>query len=153
MLREQTQIPFEIYPENATEQIQWESNPYVTIDENGVATFSPPEGEEQGSATGIIATIPSSGQTYGLWTQLSYEKASDTSGICGANASWSLEGSTLIISGTGDIYGSDWDASSASNSSWGNYNAQITDIQIQPGITGIGELQLEVPVCKSNLWL
>ena len=53
---------------------------------------------------------------------------------CGENLSWILDGNRLIISGTGDM--SDYDEGEAPWSSVSNY---ITAIEIQDGVTGIGD--------------
>lgn len=57
-----------------------------------------------------------------------------TSGECGDNLSWNLENGTLTISGTGKMY--DFPDQTAP---WKLYRSTITSIQVEPGVTSIGD--------------
>lgn len=59
--------------------------------------------------------------------------AQETSGSCGTNATWSYEGTTLTISGTGAI--ADYDFG---ETPWNAYAETITSLVIKEGITSIG---------------
>ena len=56
-----------------------------------------------------------------------------TSGTCGSNATWTLAGTTLIISGTGAM--ADYDQA---ETPWAEYKDSITQVIVEEGITGIG---------------
>ena len=60
----------------------------------------------------------------------------ETSGQCGANATWELdlETDTLTISGTGDMA----DYYDINDQPWYNYKDNITSVEIEKGITSIG---------------
>ncbi|MBE5995889.1 MAG: sigma-70 family RNA polymerase sigma factor [Lachnospiraceae bacterium] len=134
---EPIQIPYEIYPPNATEKVVWSNgeNDFVEIDENGVATFYPPEPGREQSATMCVAST--SAGTFQLWSLLSFNSTSVPYGPCGDNASWRLDGNTLVISGSGVV---DWQEPDApiSQARWIRYGSQIYSIQIEEGITDIG---------------
>lgn len=73
--------------------------------------------------------------------------ASDISGSCGENLTWSLENGTLTISGTGDMWDfwenqSTWTPETPWYSSW----SQITAIVVEDGVTSIGDFAF------SKLW-
>ncbi len=54
----------------------------------------------------------------------------DESGTCGDNLTWELEGNTLTISGTGEMYdGSPWDA----------HRKKIEKVVLTGGVTSVGE--------------
>ena len=55
-------------------------------------------------------------------------------GICGENATWTLNGETLIISGTGDMYDFEYACTP-----WYDLREQITALEVCDGITRIGE--------------
>ncbi len=57
------------------------------------------------------------------------------SGSCGINASWTLDGGVLTISGTGDM--TDY---SYGLSPWYDSRLKITEIVIENGVTGIGRM-------------
>ncbi len=59
--------------------------------------------------------------------------AQETNGSCGDNATWSYEGTTLTISGTGAI--ADYEYGEAP---WIDYAEEITSLVIEKGITSIG---------------
>lgn len=75
------------------------------------------------------------------------------SGICGENATWTLQNGTLTISGTGDMYNWTlgniryglWEEDENGNvtdlysASWYPYREKIRDIVIEEGITSIGD--------------
>ena len=56
------------------------------------------------------------------------------SGVCGANANWTLDGGTLTISGSGATVS--W--MSSSKVPWNKYRSRITSVVIEKGITSIG---------------
>ena len=55
---------------------------------------------------------------------------------CGENVTWTLEGGTLTISGTGAMY----DYNSRQNVPWYNSRTNITTVVIEEGVTTIGDL-------------
>ena len=55
-------------------------------------------------------------------------------GMCGDNVNWMLDGGTLTIRGTGDM----WDFSGSSHAPWYDDRADITAVTIQSGVTNIG---------------
>lgn len=57
----------------------------------------------------------------------------DNSGTCGDNLTWSLDGGTLTISGTGDMTDFAYRASP-----WYSYNSGINNVIIEDGVTSIG---------------
>ena len=57
------------------------------------------------------------------------------SGSCGANATWTLDGSTLTISGTGAIA----DYTESGSAPWYAKRAQVRTIVVEEGITSIGD--------------
>lgn len=64
--------------------------------------------------------------------------AAATSGTCGGDCKWELDGTTLKISGSGsmDNYVKSGDTSTAP---WAQYNGIVTKVEIGNGITSIGE--------------
>jgi hypothetical protein len=133
---EPVQIPFEIYPENATEKIVWstQGDANVTIDENGVATFLPQEGVYL-TAVNCVATA--NGATYNLRTLLSYNSTDVPYGDCGDGVTWRVDGDTLVISGSGPMKWQDPN-SPIPQSRWIRFGSQIRSIEIEEGITEIG---------------
>ena len=61
-----------------------------------------------------------------------------TSGTCGPNAAWRLEGDTLVISGAGEMSGFQPTTSSTYRPPWDSFREEIKNIDIQNGITRIG---------------
>ena len=61
--------------------------------------------------------------------------AEETSGTCGDNATWSYEAGTLTISGSGAMT----DFQNLSDRPWDSCVASIERIEIEPGVTSIGE--------------
>ena len=60
------------------------------------------------------------------------------SGTCGENASWSLSGTTLTITGSGKMY--DYNCKNADTlAPWYSYRNDIETIVIGEGITNIGK--------------
>ncbi|MBO4498641.1 MAG: leucine-rich repeat domain-containing protein [Bacteroidaceae bacterium] len=59
--------------------------------------------------------------------------AQETSGSCGTNATWSYEGTTLTISGTGAVADYDY-----GETPWNAYAETMTSLVIEEGITSIG---------------
>lgn len=60
--------------------------------------------------------------------------AQATSGSCGANATWSYEGTTLTVSGTGEMY----DYNYGEAPWYADYAETMTSLVIEEGITSIG---------------
>ncbi len=89
------------------------------------ATAYYPEGD--GSWTSIVASS-SLGGTF-TWVTLP-----STSGSCGDDVSWTLDGGTLTISGTGPM----WDYTSSSRPPWYERRSEITSVVVQDGVTAIG---------------
>ncbi len=61
------------------------------------------------------------------------------SGTCGDNVNWYIDGSTLVIYGSGDMDG-------GNSSPWRSYNSIITEVVIEDGVTSIGRYAF------CNLW-
>lgn len=60
--------------------------------------------------------------------------AAETSGSCGENLTWKLEGTVLTISGTGDMYGYDKDNMPPW---WEDYQDVVTKVVIEEGVTSL----------------
>ena len=141
---EPRQLLYEIYPPDATEQIQWNTTRAdITVDENGVITFQPEYLEEGGfGMAGVSATTSSGTYGGGPWFKLTWNSTTDTSGVCGDNVFWYLDGSTLVIYGSGPMYnystsGPEWGVPTQ-QPPWVRYIDQITAVDIQEGVTVIG---------------
>ena len=67
---------------------------------------------------------------------------SDNAGICGDNLTWRTEGDVLIIEGSGDMYDyQNTDGESgmfAKAAPWGSISSSIKTIEIEEGVTSIG---------------
>ena len=61
--------------------------------------------------------------------------AREASGTCGENLTWAFAGNTLTISGTGDMY----NYSQTNAAPWSFWDAFITHLVIEEGVTGIGD--------------
>ncbi|MCD7747485.1 MAG: leucine-rich repeat domain-containing protein [Firmicutes bacterium] len=76
----------------------------------------------------------------GTITWVAYDVNSDdsgdavASGACGDNLTWTFNGTTLTVSGTGDMY--DF---SAGEAPWNSYCDSIVIIEVEDGVTSIGE--------------
>ena len=115
-------------PPDATESITWSSNlDSITIDENGLATL---QNGTIGQAW-IYATSQNTTAEFLVWLS---EDTPQTSGTCGDSATWSFDGSTLTISGTGDM--ADY---TGDNAPWYYHQLDIKKVVVQPGITSIGD--------------
>ena len=73
-----------------------------------------------------------------------YLSTNSLSGTCGDNLTWTLDSSgVLIISGTGEMLGTDWqeyqDHWGSDEFPWDNYREYITTIVLGEGITTIGD--------------
>ena len=66
-----------------------------------------------------------------------FADSAPTSGTCGDNLTWRLDGSTLTISGTGDMY--DYDERNDDTPPWYYYRDRITEVVIEQGVTSIGK--------------
>ncbi|MBR5246614.1 MAG: leucine-rich repeat domain-containing protein [Clostridia bacterium] len=60
-------------------------------------------------------------------------------GFCGDNLTWMFDGTTLIISGTGDMYDFDVDFGGFPLSPWGDFIDDIECVIIGDGVTSIGD--------------
>ena len=65
-----------------------------------------------------------------------FADSAPTSGTCGDNLTWRLDGSTLTISGTGDM--DDYHDDLHEYSPWSGYRSRIIEVIIEPGVTSIG---------------
>ena len=65
-----------------------------------------------------------------------FADSAPTSGTCGDNLTWRLDGSTLTISGTGDM--DDYNDDLHEYSPWSGYRSRIIEAIIEPGVTSIG---------------
>ena len=63
------------------------------------------------------------------------EEPKVTSGICGANLSWSFEGGTLTINGSGEMT----DYSLRANVPWYSFRNEIIRLVLPSGLTSVGE--------------
>lgn len=72
--------------------------------------------------------------TVGLWTALPTTTLAATSGTCGENLTWSVTGSILTITGTGDMA----DYSSDIRAPWFSAPIAITTVIIDDDVTSIG---------------
>ena len=147
---EPMQLLYEVYPPDATEKIQWNTTrDDITVDENGVILFQPEYLEEGGfGMAGVTATISGSTITGGPWFKLTYNSSTDTSGVCGDNVYWYIDGNTLVIYGSGPMYdfntrGPEWGVPTQ-QVPWVRYIDQITAVEIQEGVTVIGSLAFEL---------
>lgn len=61
--------------------------------------------------------------------------AADIGGDCSPEASWTLDGGTLVISGKGDAW--DYDFTGSQKAPWEDYKNEIKEVVIEKGITGI----------------
>ena len=61
--------------------------------------------------------------------------AANASGKCGDNLTWTLDGSHLTISGTGDMY----DYSEENPAPWSQSSPYVYRLAIEPGVTSIGD--------------
>ena len=76
--------------------------------------------------------------------------AGTMTGTCGENAVWTLhEDGTLIISGEGAMY--DYGFSSTHTLPWGSMLRNITSIQIESGITHVGDYAFSDCTCVSSI--
>ena len=66
-----------------------------------------------------------------------FADSAPTSGKCGDNLTWRLNGSVLTISGTGDMY--DYDERNDDTPPWYYYIDRITEVVIEQGVTAIGK--------------
>ena len=66
-----------------------------------------------------------------------FADSAPTSGTCGDNLTWTLEGNKLTISGTGDMY--DYDERNDDTPPWYYYRDRITEVVIEQGVTAIGK--------------
>lgn len=74
--------------------------------------------DKEGSSSGVIWAIGDGG----------------TSGKCGDNATWKVEGDVLIISGTGKT----WDFMSLQSAPWTHYRNTVKKVVVSDGITELG---------------
>ena len=71
-----------------------------------------------------------------------FADSAPTSGTCGENVTWRLDGNKLTISGTGDMY--DYDDSWDNSAPWKReYGDMITEVVIKQGVTSIGDHAFE----------
>ena len=86
----------------------------------------------------IVATVLALCLVLGLVPGTAWAADVPTSGTCGKNATWSLSGGTLTISGSGpmDNYALD---NYDSLAPWDNQRKSITSVVIDNGITSIGD--------------
>ena len=83
----------------------------------------------------IIAYENSTAHTYATNNSYNYDYYIIDSGRCGDNAKWAFhENGKLTINGTGSMY----DYTLAKDLPWQKYRSQITSIDIQEGITKVG---------------
>ena len=74
-------------------------------------------------------------------------QASDTGGACGETLLWSVDGGTLTISGSGDMFDYGENQSTwTPDTPWYSFVNQITDIVVEDGVTSLGDFAF----CK--LW-
>ena len=66
-----------------------------------------------------------------------FADSAPTSGKCGDNLTWRLDGNNLTISGTGDMY--DYDERNDDTPPWYYYRDRITEVVIEQGVTSIGK--------------
>ena len=66
-----------------------------------------------------------------------FADSAPTSGTCGDNLTWRLDGNKLTISGTGDMY--DYDEWNDDTPPWYYYRDRITEVVIEQGVTAIGK--------------
>ena len=59
-------------------------------------------------------------------------------GTCGDNLTWSLKDGTLTISGTGDMYDYDYEASGNETAPWYDIRDQISSVVVEDGVTSVG---------------
>ena len=76
--------------------------------------------------------------------EVKYFAEGTTSGMCGVDVRWSLSGTTLTISGSGDMYdytppAGGYADTSPSIAPWAAYTKKITAVNIGAGITSVGE--------------
>ena len=66
-----------------------------------------------------------------------FADSAPTSGTCGDNLTWRLDGSVLTISGKGDM--EDYYDDLHEYSPWSGYRSRIIEVIIEPGVTSIGD--------------
>ena len=114
---------------------------------NGISVWSATERLINYMASGTTRLSLEQGKTYyfefGGWSSstfsytigLSLNSDLPTSGACGDNLTWSLNGSTLTISGSGDMYNYDtWQ----NYAPWYDSRQQIRTVVLPEGLTSIG---------------
>lgn len=86
-----------------------------------------------------------------------YQDGDVLSGKCGDDLTWKIEGGTLTISGTGDMwdYETIWDDNigSITTAPWGKHRFSLNKLIINQGVTGIGECAFTYMEFEDNLVL
>lgn len=78
--------------------------------------------------------------------------AETKSGKCGDNVSWELSGSgALKLSGSGDMYNVKYDAAAYTSYEWIDEGYNVTSVEIDSGITGIGAYAFEALSIRGSL--
>ncbi len=139
---EPQQILYEVQPANASEKILWTTGEGIpiTFTDDGIATYEPTEMPVGRITTGIMASHQNGtgSMDTGPWVYLAYNATTETSGRCGTDAYWYLDGTKLVIYGSGTVssYGMDPNCPE-DQPPWVRYLPVITSLEIQEGITGI----------------
>lgn len=81
----------------------------------------------------IYSLILTSGCVSVLAAEISNETQTDEAQSCGENLTWSIDGTTLYINGTGEM-----DNYSQGTAPWYAYISEISDIQVADGVASIG---------------
>ena len=80
----------------------------------------------------------------GMMPAMCFESYADDwapSGSCGANLTWTIKDSTLIISGTGGM--NNYRQVESKKAPWYSYRYTIYDVTIEEGVTSIGSFAFE----------
>jgi len=138
------QLTAAIEPENATEQtVLWESEDetIATVDETGLVTavaagevtITAAAGGVEGSFSLAVTTAKTEiHEQSGVITDIPAGAAvSADSGSCGANVTYSFDGTVLTISGTGPMYDG--------VGNWITYADQVCVVEMEEGVTTIGK--------------
>ena len=92
-------------------------------------------GISSGLGLALILSVTAIALVFLIGANLSDEPSSAIGGSCGPSTTWTLEGSVLTISGTGEMDEQDGPLYQP----WSDYRETITRINIEEGVTSIGK--------------
>ncbi len=128
-------IPLTASAETEYQELSVDNAEVITIDADAV-DYTPDD------ALTVVITEPDEEASPALdeaFLELHYGDNAAVNGSCGDSATWSVSGTTLTVSGSGDMI--DFASNSAAMGSewWAEYSSTITKIVISENITSIGD--------------